>query len=40
MEQDIKEEIDPACYKEHLSLMEIALDVDAISKSMKKARGE
>jgi glycine reductase len=40
MEQEIKEQIEPNCFKEHLSLMEIALDVDAISKSMKKVRGE
>jgi glycine reductase len=40
MEPEIKDQIDPACFKEHLSLMEIALDTDSITKSLKKIRGE
>jgi glycine reductase len=40
MEPEIKEQIDPACYKEHLSLMEIALDIKAISDNLKRVRGK
>lgn len=38
MEPEIKAQIDPACYKEHLELMEIALNVDKISEALKKIR--
>ena len=38
MEPEIKAQIDPAIYKEHLALMEIALDVERISKALKKLR--
>ena len=38
MEPEIKAQIDPAIYKEHLALMEIALDVEKISKALKKLR--
>ena len=39
IEPEIKAQIDPACFEEHLKLMEIALDVDKISKSLTKIRG-
>ncbi len=40
IEPEIKAQIDPAVYKEHLELMEIALDVGKIARGLKKARGE
>jgi glycine reductase len=38
IEPEIKAQIDPAVYKEHLELMEIALDVDKISQALSKLR--
>jgi len=40
IEPGIKAQIDPACYEEHLKLMEIALDVDKISQTLTKLRGD
>ena len=40
MEPQIKEQIDPEIYKKHLALMEIALDVEKISKILNKKRTE
>ena len=40
IEPEIKTQIDPACYEEHLKLMEIALDVDKISQTLTKLRGD
>lgn len=38
LEPELKAQIDPAVYKEYLELMEIALDVDRISKALDKIR--
>ena len=38
MEPEIKEQIDPAVYKEHLELMEIALDVEKIAQGLDRVR--
>ena len=38
MEPEIKVQIDPAVYKEHLELMEIALDVDKIAEGLNRVR--
>jgi glycine/sarcosine/betaine reductase complex component A len=38
MEPEIKSQIDPAVYNEHLGLLEIALDVEKISQSISKVR--
>ena len=38
MEPEIKAQIDPEVFKEHLALMEIALDVDKISQGLSKLR--
>ena len=38
LEPIMKEQIDPAVYKEHLELMEIALDVERISKALDEMR--
>ena len=38
LEPEIKSQIDPALYKEHLGLMEIALDVEKISQAISKVR--
>ena len=39
MEPEIKAQIAPEVYKEHLELMEIALDVDKITEGLNRARG-
>jgi len=38
IEPEIKEQLDPALYKEHLELMEIALDVEAITEGLNRVR--
>ncbi len=38
IEPEIKEQVDPAVYKEHLELMEIALDVERITQALNKVR--
>ena len=38
MEPEIKEQVDPAVYKEHLELMEIALDVERITQALNRVR--
>lgn len=38
MEPEMKKLIDPACYKEHLELLEIALDVDKIAEGLNRVR--
>jgi len=38
LEPIMKAQIDPAVYKEHLELMEIALDVERISKALDEIR--
>jgi len=40
MEPDIKAQIDPDIYKEHLELMEIALDIEAISQGLNRVRNK
>ena len=40
MEPEIKDQIDPEVYKEHLELMEIALDVDAITQGLNRVRNK
>ena len=39
MEPEIKAQIAPEVYKEHLELMEIALDVEKIAKALNSVRG-
>ena len=38
IEPEIKEQVDPAVHKEHLELMEIALDVERITQALDKVR--
>jgi hypothetical protein len=38
MEPEIKEQIDPEVYQKQVGLMEIALDVGAITKGLDNAR--
>jgi glycine reductase len=38
LEPEIKSQIDPAVYKEHLALVELALDVDRITQGLNRAR--
>jgi len=40
MELEIKEQIDPAVYKEHLELMEIALDIEKIRQGLERVRNK
>ena len=40
MEPEIKAQIDPELYKEQLELMEIALDVDAITQGLNRVRNK
>ncbi|GAI80759.1 unnamed protein product [marine sediment metagenome] len=40
IEPEIKAQIDPAVYKEHLELMEIALDVEKIVEGLDRVRHE
>ena len=40
MELEVKEQIDPAVYKEHLELMEIALDVEKICQGLDRVRNK
>jgi hypothetical protein len=39
MELEIRAQIDPKVYAEHLGLMEIALDVGKIAQALSKVRG-
>jgi len=38
LEPEIKMQIDPSVYKEHLELMDIALDAERISQALHKVR--
>jgi betaine reductase len=38
MEPEITTQIDPAVYKEHLSIMDIALDVEKIAQGLNRVR--
>lgn len=38
MEPEIKAQIDPKVYEEHLGLMEIALEVDKITQGLNRVR--
>jgi glycine reductase len=40
MEPEITAQIDPAVYEEHLSIMEIALDVKRIAEGLNRVRGK
>ena len=40
VEEEVKSQIDPAVYEEQVGMMEMVLDVDAISEEMKDVRGE
>ena len=40
IEPEIKDQIAPDIYKQHLELMEIALDVDKIAKAMSRIRNK
>jgi betaine reductase len=38
MEPEIKAQIDPKVYEEHLALMDVALDVDKIAEGLNRVR--
>jgi betaine reductase len=39
LEDEIKSQIDPELYKEHLELMEMVLDIEKIKKVLERVRG-
>ena len=39
-EDEVKEQVDPAVYEEHVGFFELSFDVDAVKEAMKRARGE
>ena len=39
-ESEIKEQIDPAVYEEHIGLAELAMDVDDIAAAMQQVRSD
>jgi len=38
MEPEIKAQVDPEVYKEHLQLMEVALDIEEIAEGLDRVR--
>jgi hypothetical protein len=40
LEPKIKAQIDPSAFKEHLEIMDIALEVERISQALNKVRGK
>ena len=40
MEPEMKRQIDPAVYTEHLELLEIALDVNKITEGLNRVRNK
>ncbi len=40
MEPEIKSQVDPVVYKEHLELMEIAMDVKKITEGINRVRNK
>ena len=40
VEDEVKQQIDPSVYEDQVGMMEMVLDVDAISQEMKSVRGE
>jgi betaine reductase len=40
MEPEITAQVDPAIYKEHLSIMDIALDVEKITQGLNRVRSK
>jgi glycine/sarcosine/betaine reductase complex component A len=40
MEPEVKRQVDPEVYQEHLGLMEIALEVDKITQGLNRVRKE
>lgn len=39
LENQVKEQIDPAIYEKHIRLLELAVDGDAVRAAMRNARG-
>ena len=39
-EEDVKEQVDPALYEERIGFLELTLDVDAVRRLMRRARGD
>lgn len=39
-EDRVKEQVDPVIYEEHVRLLELAVDPEAVKAVMRKARGE
>src|SRR6266508_4520597 len=39
LEEDVKEQVDPSIYDEHVGLLEMTLDVDTVRGAMQKLKG-
>ena len=40
LEDEVKQQVDPAVYEEQVGLLEMTLDTDAVKEAMRKVRGE
>ena len=38
LEPEIRDQIDPELFEKHLAIMEVALDIDEVSKALRKVR--
>jgi glycine/sarcosine/betaine reductase complex component A len=39
-EEEVKEQVDPALYEDRIGFLELTLDVDAVRRAMRRARGD
>jgi glycine reductase len=39
-EDEVKDQVDPAVYEEHVGFFALSFDVDAVTAAMRRARGE
>jgi glycine reductase len=39
-EEEVKGQVDPALYEERIGFLELTLDVDAVRRAMRRARGD
>jgi glycine reductase len=39
-EDEVKDQVDPAVYEEHVGFFALSFDVDAVKEAMRRARGE
>lgn len=39
-EEEVKEQVDPALYEDRIGFLELTLDVNAVRRAMRRARGD